>query len=68
MKWILLIILFGAIGMMIWNYFCKKSEMVQIEGAYGQVIEVNGKDMVVDVLGEENETTIILLPGLLHRC
>lgn len=63
MKWILLIILFGAIGMMIWNYFCKKSEMVQIEGAYGQVIEVNGKDMVVDVLGEENETTIILLPG-----
>lgn len=48
---------------MIWNFICKKAEQSQIQAVYGTVIEVNGRNMVADIKGEDNETTIILLPG-----
>lgn len=63
MKWIFLILLGVAAALMVWNFFCKKAEQSKIEAAYGKAIEVKGHSMVVDVKGEENETTIILLPG-----
>lgn len=63
MKWIFLILLGVAAVLLVWNFFCKKAEQSKIEAAYGKAIEVDGHSMVVDVKGEGNETTIILLPG-----
>lgn len=63
MKWIFLILLGVAAALSVWNFFCKKAEQSKIEAAYGKAIEVDGHSMVVDVKGEDNETTIILLPG-----
>ena len=63
MKWILGIILGIAAALLVWNFICKKAEQSKIEDAYGKIVEVNGNSMVVDIKGEDNETTIILLPG-----
>lgn len=63
MKWAGLVLLGVIAVMIIWNFICKKAEQSKIEAAYGTVIEVNGHNMVVDIKGEDNETTIILLPG-----
>ena len=62
-KWILLIIIFIIIVLSIWNLICKEKEQSEIQSAYGRPLEVMGKNMIVDVKGEENATTIILLPG-----
>ena len=62
-KTIVLILLGLAAALMVWNFFCKKAEQTKIEAAYGTAVEVDGHSMVADVKGEENETTIILLPG-----
>lgn len=62
-KWIFLILLSIGVVLLIWNFICKKAEESKIEAAYGTIIEVNGHNMVVDIKGEDNETTIILLPG-----
>ena len=53
----------AAAALMIWNFICKQAERSKIQAAYGTVVGVNGHNMVVDIKGEDNETTIILLPG-----
>ena len=63
MKWAGLILLGAAAALMIWNFICKQAERSKIQAAYGTVVEVQGHNMVVDIKGEDNETTIILLPG-----
>ncbi len=63
MKWVLLAILFSIIALFIWNQICKRIDSKVLDNAYGQAVEVDGKKMVVDIQGEENETTIVLLPG-----
>lgn len=63
MKWIPLVLLCAATVLSIWNFICKETEQSKIEAAYGSAIEVNGNNMVVGVKGEDNKTTIILLPG-----
>ena len=63
MKWVLGIIIIVAAALLLWNFICKKAEQPKIENAYGKAVEVNGNSMVVDIKGEDNETTIILLPG-----
>lgn len=66
MKWLFLgLIVIGAAGA-IWNYICMRIELPGIENAYGQEVEVDGKKMVVDIIGplEEDASTIVLLPGL----
>lgn len=63
MKWAGLILLGAAAALMIWNFICKQAEQSKIQAAYGTVVEVQGHNMVVDIKGEDNETTIILLPS-----
>lgn len=53
----------GAIALPLWNYLCKKSKQSIVKGAYGQVVNVDGCNMIVEVAGEENKPTIVLLPG-----
>ena len=48
---------------LVWNYFCKKSELDKVRSAYGQEIEIAGIKMTADVKGQGNKPTIILLPG-----
>lgn len=62
-KWILLVLILILAVIVVWNYACKRNEAGKVKDAYGQFVEVAGKNMVVDINGEENETTIILLPG-----
>ena len=62
-KWILLVLILILAVIVVWNYACKRNEAGKVKDAYGQSVEVAGKNMVVDIKGEENETTIILLPG-----
>lgn len=62
-KWILLILILALVVMTVWNYACKRNEVDKVKEAYGQSVEVAGKNMLVDIKGKENETTIILLPG-----
>ena len=48
----------------IWNMVMGMRDKETYEGkGYGQSVLVNGTNMVYDVKGAENETTIILLPG-----
>jgi pimeloyl-ACP methyl ester carboxylesterase len=61
--WLFLVILFSVLALVLWNQICKRIDSKLLPNAYGQAVEVNGKTMVVDIQGEENETTIILLPG-----
>lgn len=63
LKWVFLVILFSVLALVLWNQICKRIDSRLLPNAYGQAVEVNGKTMVVDIQGEENETTIILLPG-----
>ena len=63
MKWAGLILLGTAAALMVWNFICRQAERPKIQAAYGTVIEVQGHNMVVDIKGEDNGTTIILLPG-----
>lgn len=66
MKWLFLgLIVIGAAGA-IWNCICMRIKLPRIENAYGHEVEVDGKKMVVDIIGplEENASTIVLLPGL----
>jgi pimeloyl-ACP methyl ester carboxylesterase len=63
LKWAFLVLLFSALVLVLWNQICKLTDSRLLSNAYGQAVEVNGKTMVVDIQGEENETTIILLPG-----
>lgn len=62
-KWILLALILVLAVMVVWNYACKRNEAGKVKDVYGQSVEVAGKNMFVDIKGEENETTIILLPG-----
>lgn len=63
LKWVFLVILFSVLALVLWNQIFKHIDSKLLLNAYGQAVEVNGKTMVVDIQGEENETTIILLPG-----
>ena len=63
LKWVFLVILFSVLALVLWNHICKRIDSKLLPNAYGQAVEVNGKTMVVDIQGKENETTIILLPG-----
>ncbi len=63
LKWILLLVLFSVLALILWNQICKFRDSKLLINAYGQVVEVDGKKMVIDIQGEENETAIILLPG-----
>ena len=63
MKWAGLILLGTAAALMVWNFICRQTERSKIQAACGTVIEVQGHNMVVDIKGGDNETTIILLPG-----
>ena len=63
LRWILLLIIFSVLALILWNQICKFRDSKLLINAYGQVVEVDGKKMVVDIQGEENETAIILLPG-----
>lgn len=60
---ILSIISVGATVPLTWNFLCKKSELNKIQSAYGQELEIAGLKMVVDVKGQWNKPTIIVLPG-----
>lgn len=65
-KWLKRLPLFfltSIVVLALWNLIHKKIDQSKLESAYGQVVEVGGKDMVVDIKGEKNDTTIILLPG-----
>ena len=62
-KWIMPIVSVGVIMPLTWNFLCKKSELSKIQSAYGQELKIAGLKMVVDVQGQGNESTIILLPG-----
>lgn len=62
-KWIFFVILAITAILIIWNFGCKKAEQTNIHDAYGVPVEINGRNMVVSINGEENETTIILLSG-----
>lgn len=66
MKWLVIVILILCCTGMIWNYFCKKSEMPKIEAAYGTAVKVDRKKMNVEIAGlqEEEAPVIVLLPGL----
>ena len=61
--WILSILSVIAVVPLVWNYFCKKSELDKVRSAYGQEIEIAGIKMTADVKGQGNKPTIILLPG-----
>lgn len=63
LKWAFLVILFSVLALVLWNQIFKHIDSKLLPNAYGQAVEVDGKTMVVDVQGVENETTIILLPG-----
>ena len=63
LKWVLLFLLFSALALVLWNQICKLRDSKLLVNAYGQILEVDGRKMVVDIQGTENETTIILLPG-----
>ena len=63
LKWVFLVILFSVLALILWNQICKHIDAKLLSNAYGQAVEVNGKTMVVDIQGEEHETTILLLPG-----
>ena len=61
MKWAGLILLGTAAALMVWNFICRQAERPKIQAAYGTVIEVQGHNMVVDIKGEDNGTTIITI-------
>lgn len=63
LKWVFLVILISVLALVLWNQMCKHIDSTLLPNAYGQAVEVDGKTMVVDIQGAENETTIILLPG-----
>lgn len=63
LKWAYLVILFSVLALVLWNQICKHIDSKLLPNAYGQAVEINGKTMVADIQGEENKTTIILLPG-----
>ena len=63
LKWVLLAIQFSVLALILWNQICKHIDAKLLPNAYGQAVDVDGKKMVVDIQGEEHETTIILLPG-----
>ena len=63
LKYIVLCLILTVVILAIWNCICAKHEQKKLEDVYGQVVTVDGRRMVVDIKGEEHETTIILLPG-----
>ena len=63
MKWVFVALLGAAAVLVIWNFICKKAEQSKVEAAYGRTVEVNGHNMTADIKGEDNEITVILLPG-----
>mgnify|MGYP000691880372 CR=1 FL=1 len=52
-KWILLVLILILAVIVVWNYACKRNEAGKVKDAYGQSVEVAGKNMVVDINGEE---------------
>ncbi len=62
-KRILIIILFILMAGIIWNGVCRTMEKSELKGAYGIQVDVDGKKMVVDIAGQEDDPTIVLLPG-----
>lgn len=61
----ILIILVGIFFVgVVWNSICGISEKERLEKAYGQVVEVNGKNMTVEIFNQDLEgPAIVLLPG-----
>ena len=64
-KWLFLTVLGILLILTVWNLICGLPEKKRIrQDAYGQTVDVNGKNMVAEIRGEEHDTTVILLPGL----
>lgn len=63
LKWALISIVAVLILSSVWNFVCKRLELPKLENAYGQTVEVDGKNMVADIKGDAENPTIILLPG-----
>lgn len=62
-KYILLALVILLTLLTVWNYICKIIGKLQRENVYGRKITVDGKTMVVDVTGNEDRPSLILLPG-----
>lgn len=62
-KRMLPMVLVGVVVPLTWNFLCRKSELSKIQSAFGHELEVAGHKIIVDVQGQGNEPTIILLPG-----
>ena len=56
------LILFFILTLSIINYTCKKKEAKSLDQAYGQMVEVGGENICVDIKGN-GEKVIVLLPG-----
>lgn len=64
-KWILVVIILIFLLGVVWNAICKKVDERKMQNAYGDSVQVNGKNMVVEIVGENHDgPPIILLPGL----
>lgn len=64
-KWIIGIIIIIILLGIIWNTICKKIDEAKTKNAYGNSVQIDGKSMVVEIVGEEHDgPPIILLPGL----
>lgn len=63
MKWLFLGILTLLVVGSVWNAICRKLEKGDVKGAYGKAVTVSGKQMTVDIAGENGAPVIVLLPG-----
>lgn len=62
-KWLLFGILMLLIVGSVWNAICRNLEKGDVKGAYGKEVTVSGKQMIVDIAGENGAPVIVLLPG-----
>ena len=56
-------ILILILSLIIVNIICYHVDLKKLDNAYGQKIEVDGHQMVAEVLGKDNPETIVILPG-----
>ena len=64
-KWLFIILAAVLILMTSWNQIlCAIDRSKAKEKFKGDCVTVDGKQMQVTILGEENDTTIVFLPGL----
>ena len=58
----LVVLLVGLIGIYLWHQCALQKEKREYTNAYGQMVNVNGKKICVEISGE-GEQVIVLLPG-----